>query len=80
MALGEGRVGALGATVGDLDGAKELLLQAVAALFVEHLVGLAERGQGDPELLDGAGHAVEQSLPGVGRGVGHRPRLFTDPG
>ncbi len=72
MALGKTRVRALGAAVGDLDGAKQLPFQALGALLVELLVGLAERGERDAELFDRRRYGVEQALASLGCRVGHR--------
>ena len=44
VALGEAGVGALGAAVGHLHRAEELVLERLGAAFVEVLVGFAERG------------------------------------
>src|SRR6202040_3958797 len=76
VACGEGGVRALGAAVGDLDRAKELLLEALGALLVELLKCLAQCGERQSELFDRGRYRVEQPLPRIGHGVRHRRRLF----
>src|SRR2546427_235161 len=49
VALGELRVRAPRAPVGELDGPEELLLEPVGAVLVELLVGLAEARERDPD-------------------------------
>ncbi len=77
MALGEARVRALGASVGELDGAEQLLLETIAALLVELFVGVAELGERVGELLDRRGDGIEQALLRVGGRVRHSSRVFT---
>jgi hypothetical protein len=79
MALGEARVSALGASVGELHGAEQLLLETIAALLVELFVGVAELGERVGELLDRLGDRIEQALLRVGGRVRHSSRVFTLP-
>ncbi len=65
VALGEARVRALGAAVGQLDGPEQRLLEPVAGLLVQRLVGGAERGERDRQPVDRLGDLVEQLLPGL---------------
>ena len=54
-----------------LDGAEHLFLQPIGGLLVELLVGLADRGDGERQLVGGDRHVVEQPLPSLARAVSH---------
>jgi hypothetical protein len=71
VALGETAVGALGAAIGDLHGPEELFLEPVGALVVELLVGGAQVGERETDLLYGVGDRPQQVLARFPRDVGH---------
>jgi hypothetical protein len=48
----------------------------VGGLLVEQLVGLAEGGKGDGDLLDRVGDGVEELLPGLCGAVGHGTAIY----
>ena len=64
VACGELGVRALGAPVGRLHRAEELLLEPVGALVVERLIRIAQRSERDGDLVDGLGDLVQQLLSG----------------
>jgi hypothetical protein len=63
VAAGELGVGALRAAVGDLHRPKALVLESVAAVLVQLLVGLGQARAGEPELVCRPCDGVQQLLP-----------------
>src|ERR1017187_2968330 len=64
-------MGALGAPVGELSGAKEPIFEPSAGVVIELLVGRLERGQRDGDLLDGNAEIRQHLLPSLSRRVRH---------
>src|ERR1019366_4092947 len=64
-------MGALGAPVGELSGAKEPIFEHSAGVVIELLVGRLERGQRDGDLLDGNAEIRQHLLPSLSRCVRH---------
>ena len=71
VTLGELGVRAPGAAVGALNRAEEVLLEALARVLVELLVGLGQCGERHAELVRSDGEGVEELLPGIGGRVSH---------
>ncbi|HEY2825696.1 MAG TPA: hypothetical protein VGI83_09145 [Gemmatimonadales bacterium] len=69
--VGESFVGALRPAEGELDRPEQLVLEAVGQGLVERLVGGAEGGEGDAEVLGSLGRAVGDLLAGIRGAVGH---------
>ncbi len=80
VALGERRVGALGAPVGLLHRAEQVLLEQVGVALVELLVGGAEGRERDRELIDRVSDRVEQCLAGLSDVVRHHRQRSRRPG